>query len=75
MIFHFIVSISSSFIDFLPPPYLRVLAALSRIFMAFHLLHCLRAWTSQRFSIDFERRRHLPSDFETTLRVQVHGFL
>ena len=37
--------------------------------MVFHLLHCLRAWTSQRISSDFETTRQLSPDFETTSRL------
>ena len=64
--FQFIVF---SFIDFLPPPYLRILAAPFSDFHGFHHLHCLQAWRSQRFSSDFETTRHLSPDFETTSRL------
>ena len=67
--FHSIVFIFSSFILFLPPPYQRILPAPFSDFHGFHHLRCLRAWTSQRFSIDFEPTRRLSSDFETTLRL------
>ena len=47
----------------------RTSAAPFSDFHGFHHLRCLRAWTSQRFSIDFEPPRQLSSDFETTLRL------
>ena len=37
--------------------------------MVFHLLHCLRAWTSQRISSDFVTTQRLSPDFETTYRL------
>ena len=51
----------------------RTSAAPFSDFHGFHHLRCLRAWTCQRLSMDFEPPRQLPSDFETTLRVQGHG--
>ena len=66
---HIIAGIFSPFIDFLPSPYQRILAAPFSVFHAVHHLCCLRAWTSQRFSLDFETTRQLPPDFETTLRL------
>ena len=51
----------------------RTSAAPFSYFHDFHHLRCLRAWTCQRLSMDFEPPRQLPSDFETTLRVQGHG--
>ena len=66
---HIIAGIFSPFIDFLPSPYQRILAAPVSDFHGIHHLHCLRAWTSQRFSLDFEPTRQLFPDFETTLRL------
>ena len=45
------------------------LAATFPDFHGFHLLHCLRAWTSQRISSDFETTWQLSPDFETTSRL------
>ena len=69
MMFHIIAFILSSLIDFLPPPYQRILAAPFSVFHGFHHLHCLRTWTSQRFPLDFEPTRQLSPDFETILRL------